>query len=91
MITAPFPITTVPPGLISTEDTKKSYKINDLPTRLNGPERKTEYAEHGSMPRFLIKSCSSDENDDHMLQVFIYVVAYIRNLAVPLAALQYFQ
>ena len=61
----------------------------DLPTRLNGPERKTEYAEHGSMFRFLNKSCSSDENDDHMPQDFIYVVAYNRNLAVPLAALQY--
>ena len=91
MITAPFPITTVPPGLISTEDTKNSYKINDLPTRLNGPERKTEYAEYGSMFRFLNGSCSSDENDDHMLQAFIYVVAYNRNLAVPLAALQYFR
>ena len=72
MTTAPFPITTVPPGLISTEDTKNSYKINDLPTRLNGPERKTEYAEYGSMLRFLNKSCSSDENDDHMLQDVSY-------------------
>ena len=31
---------------------------------------KNEYAEYGSMLRFLNKSCSSDENDDHMLQDF---------------------
>ena len=46
------------------------HQNDDLPTRLNGPARKNEYAEPVHCSGFNSNPAGGDENDDHPLAGF---------------------